>query len=297
MRACLRLIIRSVAGVAFLAALLVVFVYWLSNARLRRLYQVAVVAPTLPTDAASLEHGGHLARTRGCCDCHGADLGGTTVMDDPAMGRISGPNLTRGRGGLAADFSDQDFERAIRHGVAPDGRGLFMMPSADYSHFTEEDMADLIAYVKSVPAVDREPAAQRIGPISRALLAAGKIRLAADLIDHATLKPDVVGRGPTVAYGRYVAVSCRGCHGSNYSGGKIEIGPPGWPHAANLTPAGRLAGWSESDFISALRTGRRPDGTELNPVMPRAFGQMDDVELKAVWRFLGTLPRVPTGVR
>jgi mono/diheme cytochrome c family protein len=128
---------------------------------------------------------------------------------------------------------------------------------------------------------------------------AGKIKIAAAEIDHAALRPDVVERQPTPAYGRYVAMSCAGCHGSNYSGGKIEIGPPDWPHAANLTPdpAGRLAGWTEADFVATLRTGRRPDGSQLSPVMPSVFGQMDDIELKALWSFLRGLPPVPTGVR
>jgi mono/diheme cytochrome c family protein len=101
-----------------------------------------------------------------------------------------------------------------------------------------------------------------------------------------------------VEYGRYVANGCIGCHGSNFSGGKIPVGPPDWPPASNLTPQadGRLTKWTEADFIQTLRTARRPDGTELNPVMPRLFGQMDDVELKAIWAFLQTLPAAATGV-
>lgn len=297
MRIFLRFILRVAIGLIAMVAVLACVVFWVSNAHLRRQYKVEVPPTVLPLGKAELDRGRHLASTRGCFDCHGADLAGAKVMDDLAMGRVYGPNLTRGRGGLPATFSDADYERTIRHGVAPDGRGLFVMPSDDYAHFTEEDMADLIAYVKSVPAVDRESIPLRIGPVSRALLATGKMRLAADEIDHATLKPDVVQRGETVAYGRYVAVSCRGCHGSNYSGGKIDIGPPGWPHAANLTPAGRLAGWSEADFIATLRTGHRPDGTELSPVMPRNFGKMDDIELKAVFGFLRTLPSAATGSR
>jgi len=293
----LKALLRVLAGLAVLIALLGCIVYWQSNVRLHRVFPVAVLPPTLPAGTADVEQGRHLARTRGCNVCHGADLGGAKVIDDPAMGRLFGPNLTRGRGGVVAAFSDQDFERAIRHGVTPDGRGLFLMPSADYAQFTQADMADLIAYVKSVPPVDRESVPLRIGPVARALLVAGKIKLSAEVIDHAALKPDVVERGPTVAYGRYVAISCTGCHGSNYSGGKIEIGPPNWPHAANLTPAGQLAGWSEADFIAALRTGRRPDGTQIDPVMPRAFGEMDDIELKAAWKFLRTLRPFPTGVR
>jgi cytochrome c553 len=101
-----------------------------------------------------------------------------------------------------------------------------------------------------------------------------------------------------VEYGRYVANGCIGCHGTNFSGGKIPVGPPDWPPAANLTPHadGRLTKWTDADFIQTLRTARRPDGSELNPVMPRLFGQMDDVELKAIWAFLQTLPAAATGV-
>ena len=100
-------------------------------------------------------------------------------------------------------------------------------------------------------------------------------------------------------YGRYVAAGCIGCHGTNFSGGKIEVGPPNWPQAANLTPHadGRLAKWSEAEFIKTLRTAKRPDGTELNPVMPRLFGDMDDIELKALYKYFKTLPPVATGVR
>jgi mono/diheme cytochrome c family protein len=294
-----KLIFRAIFALGFLVIALAAVVYWQSNAILHRVYHVAVTAPRLPTDAGALARGRHLAQTRGCFACHGDDLGGAKVMDDAAMGRLYGPNLTLGRGGLTGDFSNEDFERAIRHGVGADGRGLYLMPSVDFSRFTVEDMADLIAYVRSAAPVDRPSVALRIGPVARALLVAGKIKISAAEIDHATVRPEVVERQATPAYGRYVAISCSGCHGSNYSGGKIEIGPPDWPPAANLTPdpSGRLSGWTQADFIATLRTGHRPDGSALNPVMPRAFAQMDDVELKALWSFFRTLPPVPTGVR
>ena len=80
---------------------------------------------------------------------------------------------------------------------------------------------------------------------------------------------------------------------------KIEAGPPSWPQAANLTPhgSGRLSKWTEADFINTLRTAKRPEGTDLDPVMPRVFGQMDDTELKALWAFFRSLPAVATGAR
>lgn len=288
-----------IAGLLVLVAGAVAVVYGKSEARLKRAYTVDVPAIQVPTDAAAIARGRHIAATRGCADCHGPDLGGAKVIDDPAMGRIHGPNLTRGRGGLPASYTSADFVRAIRHGVAADGHGLFLMPSTDYARFTENDMADLIAYVKSVPPVDRESVPLTIGPVARALMVAGKIRLSAEVINHATVRPDVVVPGVTVEYGRYLAVGCTGCHGPRFAGGKIDVGPPDWPPAANLTPhpSGHLAQWSEADFIRALRTARRPDGSALNPVMPRASGQLDDTELKAIWAFLRTLPPEATGTR
>jgi cytochrome c553 len=189
--------------------------------------------------------------------------------------------------------------RAIRHGVGPDGRGLFIMPSEEYQHLSDADLGALVAFLKTLPAVDRERVPTSLGPVSRVLLATGKTKLAAEVIDHANMHPPVVTPGATVEYGRYIAASCVGCHGPNFSGGKIEIGPPSWPHAANLTQheSGRLAKWTEADFVSTLRTAKRPDGTELSGVMPRAFGQMTDVELKALWLFFKSLPAVPTGAR
>jgi mono/diheme cytochrome c family protein len=215
------------------------------------------------------------------------------------MGTLHAPNLTKGKGGRIAGFKDEDWIRAIRHGVGPDQRGLFMMPSKEYVHLSDEDLGALIAYLKTVPAIDRDRMPLALGPVSRVLLATGKMKLAAEVIEHASVKPASVQPGITADYGRYVAATCVGCHGPNFSGGKIAVGPPNWPEAGNLTshPGARVAKWTEGDFISVMRTARRPDGTELNPVMPRAFANMDDVELKALWSYFKTLPPVATGTR
>lgn len=288
-------LLLGLIGLGLLAAAVVWFV---SNARLRKTHRVSV-RPVPALGAEAVARGKHLAVSRGCTDCHGADLGGATVFDDGPMGRVDGPNLTRGAGGLPADYADLDYVRAIRHGVARDGRGLFLMPSAEYQNFSDADMAALIAYLKSVPPVARSSGGVTLGPVARVLVATGKVKLAADIIDHVNVRPAVVTPGITAEYGRYVGAACIGCHGDNYSGGKIASGPPDWPPAANLTPAddSRIKAWSEGDFVSAMRTGKRPDGSEINPVMPRAFGNMDDTELRALYAFLKTLPAAATGVR
>lgn len=270
-----------------------------SDARLKRQFAVNPQAVAIPADAAAIARGKHLATTRGCNDCHGRDFAGNVVIADGAMGTLHAPNLTKGKGGRIAAFTDADWIRAIRHGIGPDGLGLFVMPSEEYAHFSDSDLGALVAYLKTVPAVDRERTPTSLGPISRMLLATGKMKLAAENIDHANLRPPAIAAAVSIDYGRYVAASCLGCHGPNFSGGKIDIGPPSWPEAANLTPhaEGRLTKWTEEDFLKVMRTAKRPDGTELDPVMPRAFGGMDDTELKALWAFFKSLPATAKGMR
>ena len=76
-------------------------------------------------------------------------------------------------------------------------------------------------------------------------------------------------------------------------------GDPDMLMVANITPHETgLKSWSESDFIRALREGKRRDGTEINRMMPgKAYGQMTDTELKAVWAYLQTIPAVEKGNR
>ena len=299
MRGVFKILGYVLGGLVILIGIGATVVYFKSNARLQKTHVVTPRPVAIPTDAVAIAHGKHLAETRGCNDCHGKDFAGNKVIEDAAMGTLHGPNITRGKGGRIAAFKDEDWVRAIRHGVGPDQRGLFIMPSEEYVHFSDEDLGALIAYMKTVAPIDRERVPTALGPVSRVLLATGKMKLAADEIDHANVKPAFVPAGITGDYGQYIAKACIGCHGPNFSGGKIAIGPPDWPEAANLTPhaQSRLAKWSEADFINVLRTAKRPDGTELNPVMPRPFGQMNDVELKALWAYFKALPPVATGVR
>jgi len=301
MKKAFKVILGTLAGLIVILVGLGFFARGRSQAALGKTYAVTVRPLAIPADAATIGRGKHIAETRGCNDCHGHDYAGAKVIEDGAMGRLYGSNLTTGKGSKVAGFTDEDWVRAIRHGVGKDGRGLFIMPAVEYSHFSDEDLAAVIAFLKSVPPVDRDPVAPAYGPMTQILLTlAPEKMIAAAAIDHAHVAPPVsIAKAPTAEYGRYVATSCMGCHGANFSGGKIEMGPPDWPLAANLTPHadGHLGKWTEQEFISVVRTAKRPDGTTLNPVMPAAFGGMDDIELKALWAFFRSLPPVAQGTR
>ncbi len=299
MKLFIRWLVRIVASLLVLLLIAATIVYLRSNSKLAKRYSITATAPAVNPSAELIERGRYLAITRGCTDCHGKDLAGAVVIDDPAMGHLGGPNLTRGRGGLPASYKNEDWARAIIHGVGSDGRPLVLMPSTDFSAMSDADLSAILAYANSVPAVDRDSPKLSLGPVARVLLVLGKLPLSVEEIDHANIHPSQIVPAPTAAYGQYLAAGCTGCHGPNFSGGKIAIGPPDWPPAANLTPhaSSNLSKWTEADFISTVRSGHRPDGSELNKVMPRNFGLLNDIELKALWAFLHTVPPAPTGQR
>nr|MBA3670833.1 cytochrome c [Gemmatimonadaceae bacterium] len=202
-------------------------------------------------------------------------------------------------GGVGAQLTPAVFERAVRHGVGPDGRALRIMPAESYQFLTDDDLAAVAAYVRSRPPVDHELPASSLRLLPRALMLAGAMPLLpAEGIAGAAPRAMTITPSPTGAYGEYLANvgGCKGCHGEHLSGGP-RGGPPG-PPAANLTPGGQLGKWTEQQFVSTLRTGKRPDGTPLSEAMPwRRTGLMTDDEMHAVWQYLRTVPARPYGGR
>jgi mono/diheme cytochrome c family protein len=295
-----RIIQRILIALVALVLAIVVFVYARSEYALRKHVRVDEAALAIPTDADAIARGEHIAITRGCTDCHTADLGGKVMMEVPAIGRMAASNLTRGNGGVPADFSDADYERAIRHGLKPDGTALLFMPTRDFAALTNADIADLIAYLRSRPAVDRESVPSYIGPVGRALFAFGALPMVESrLVDHVAPHTARVEAGATVDYGRYLARACVGCHGEHLSGGPIPGVPPKFKAPANITPdATGLAGWTKDDFYRVFREGKKRDGSAIDAFMPwQALGHFSDMELDAVWAYLQTVPPKPFGQR
>ena len=277
-------------GIAVVAALAGTII---SNRRIAKTYAISDEALTLPTDAASLAEGQRLVTMRGCSDCHTPDFGGQTFIDDPMIGVIATANLTGGQGSATAAYSVADWEQAIRHGVNPNGRGLLIMPSYEYAGLSDEQVAQMIAYLQTLPRVDRVPAEPALKPLARALHLAGQLPLLpAEMIDHDVAHVAAVPAAASAEYGAYLSTTCTGCHQPNLAGGAVPGSAPGDLPSANLTPAGNLGHWSLDDFKNTLRSGTTPEGKELDPaVMPWPIAaQMTDVELEALWLFLTSLP-------
>lgn len=259
-----------------------------SELRLRRTFSVADRQVKL--ESASAARGAHLYRSIGCAACHGEDGGGAVYLDAGPIGLAVGTNLTRGHGGVGARRTERELARAIGRGVRPDGTSLLVMPSEVYAHLSDEDLAALVRHIRSLPAVDRELPPTHLRPLGRALLAAGKLDLRSARKAEAVPHPVRSTPGPTATYGRYLAdiASCRSCHRPALGGGPMTA--PGVPAAPDITPAG-LPGWTESDFVTLMRTGRRPAGTPLHPIMPwTSYRWMSDSELTALWLYLRSVP-------
>jgi len=288
MRRLLKGLLYVVGALAILVVGLVGYVYVASNRVMARTYRVEPPQVSIPTDAASIARGKYLAeKVAVCTECHAADLGGKVVDDNFPLGHLVAANLTRGRGGLPADYTDRDFVRVLTHGVKRDGKSVIFMPTVDYV-FTPEDLGAIIAYVKSVPPVDRVPSTTSVGPLARALGLFADFPLAsASVIDHSqsrlAARPNPAD---AISMGKYLVSSagCIGCHGAQLSGGS---GPP--PGGANITPVG-IGTWSEHDFMVALRTHRRPNGSAIDEAMPRAYGDMTDADLASIFAYLKTVP-------
>ena len=262
-----------------------------TDLRFNRIYTFGAESIATPRDAASLDVGRHWAEIH-CQGCHGSDLGGGPLFEDDALGVVDAPNLTTGRGGIGDRYQAADWVRALRHGVRLDGTSVFIMPSNEFYYLNDADIGSLIAYLQTVPAVDRETRPRSLTPLAKLLYAVGAFEnlLYAETIPH-DVRPAAPPAGITVEYGDYLAHAhgCASCHGETFAG--HQPSEPGAPFAPNLTPGGELGSWSEADFIAALRTGTTPSGRVLAEAMPwKSFGHLTDSEIQAVWLYLQSLP-------
>ena len=292
MRKIMKWIGIGLLGLVALVLLAGVVLYATTSRRLKKIYSLTAEAVSITADTESISQGQRLVTAR-CGGCHGPNAAGTVIFQDAMLGTITASNLTAGRGIGGDLLTDADYIAAIRHGVDHNGRPILTMPSESYFYINDQELGEMIAYLKSTAPVDNPLPATRITPLGIALIGAGAFGdlMAAEHIDHQAARPADVQPDVTIAYGDYLvrAGQCRTCHGPDLTGGKDP--DPNAPPAPSLTQAGELSSWDETDFIQALRSGSTPDGRQMSPFMPWMYiNQMTDDELKAMWLYLQSLP-------
>ena len=314
---------RILMGVGILVGALVVLVIILV-VYVQLTWERPVSRPTsqmaAPADAQTVAWGEYLYKyTLNCWMCHGSQgshspeepqAGGSEIDATeigPGFGFIYDSNITPDPETGIGAWSDGELVRALREGLDREGRVLFPAMEAElWRGLSDEDALALVAYLRSLPPVRNEVPANRFSFIYKALMALGIVKPQPAITAPVVAPP----RGATAEYGEYLASHasmCAGCHTPRspntgeydltqpLAGGIFALGLPEEGYSAtgsNLTPdvATGIGDWSEEQFMIAMRTGLRPDGTVMLPFMPwPSYNRWSEDDLRAVWLFLRTL--------
>ncbi len=263
-------------GLVVLVIVAVTTAYALSERVIRRTYAEPATNIAVPTDAPSVAEGMRLAKIRGCAGCHGSQLEGQVLIDEPLIGRLAAPDLTI----AAREYSNAELVRIIRRGVRPDGRSVVVMPSAMYSSLRDDDLGKIIAYIRSLPASEGQRRDVTLGPGGRIMLAAGKFKPTAAEVLEAEAAPASFPRpGEANSDGAYLARTvCTECHGA-----KLEGDQRGSP---DLRIA---AGYTLEQFTHLMRTGKALGNRELelmSEVARKRLSHFTDDEIRVLHSYL-----------
>lgn len=278
--------IRWLIGSALAAAIaLLAFAYgrpayvWLqSESILDRRYTLPRSLVVADRTAAGIQRGSRLVRLAGCTGCHGADLRGGRLRD-PVLIRAS--NLRA----LTPEYSDEDFDRAIRRGLRPDASSLWVMPSQAYVYLRDADVAALLGYLRALKPEGHATFPPQFDSSARKKIARGELLPAADL---AQAQMPAIDLGPHYSGGRYIAMfACGVCHGTQLNG---SLGGP----APDLNVVRR---YTRSEFFNLLRKGWSANGRRLKVMAPLAkerFHILQDWEIDPLYAYLTARAKAPT---
>ncbi len=274
---------RIVGGMAALALLALSVLYVLSERIVEREYEVEAHAVAVPEDSASVAEGQRLATIRGCYSgCHGEGTEGEVFFEPPGLqGLLVARLVTPDLGRLAAEWSVVDLERAIRHGVRPNGKGALAMPSSMFQHLSDEDLGKILAFLRSRGPADGPGTAVRLGPLIRLAFVQGDLRPQPETIDHERPHPVSTPVSDPLVHGEYLArTACTECHGLDLEGASGLGAAP---------PLAVVAGYGPGEFARLMEAGEPTGGRELD-LMKRVavgrFSHLRDDEVSALYAYL-----------
>ncbi|MBX2926388.1 MAG: c-type cytochrome [Saprospiraceae bacterium] len=310
----------KILGITFgiLAALIALIAAWVQLTPLPT-YEVKPPQVTIPTDSTTLERGKKVAELV-CAHCHLGEDGKMsgrlfTQASDP-FGEMWAANITQHPTKGIGRYTDGELAYLVRTGINRDGRVVGYMMC--HPQMSDEDLGAVIAYLRSdapmMQATEKEyPAPAYLNSFMvKALLKFGIFKpLPYD--GQPILAPPMSDQ---VAYGRYLATDlfeCSTCHSAsfetldmitpenspNFMGGGNPVPDEDFNIviSANITPSKEhgIGNWTKEQFVTAVRTGLRPDGRILKPNMPR-FAVLSDAEMDAIWAYIQTVPTIDVPV-
>lgn len=277
-------------------------------------YEAPFPAITASADSAMIAKGRHIVLGPGhCVDCHSPVRNVDSVLklgQEPALtggfkfdlpfGRFYTRNLTPDTETGIGGFTDGEIARVLRYSVKKNGEAV--LPFMPFQQMSDEDLTAVVSYLRSLKPVSNPVPAHEYNLVGRVI----KAFLIRPMGPSERIKA-AVPVDTTAAYGKHLVMAvanCNECHtkrngigdyvGEPLAGGTVfeEEGKPTLI-SPNLTPdpSGRIASWSQEDFIRRFRMGR----TVPHSHMPwESFGRMTDTELKAIYSYLQTVKPVKT---
>jgi mono/diheme cytochrome c family protein len=266
-----------------------------------------VTAAELPPRAADLSNGRTMFLAGGCASCHmtpkqkdATRLGGGLQLHT-AFGEFYVPNISPdARDGIGA-WSDAAFVTAMKKGVAPDGTHLYpAFPYPSYAHMGTDDVRDLFAYLKTLPAVEGRvrPHALRFPFDIRRTVGLWKLLF----FDETPFAPDPKqsaewNRGAYLVNGPGHCAEChspRNMLGAIVENRRFDGGPS--PTDQGGVPSIRqdkLGDWSVDDIFATLTTGDTPDSDRVGGAMVdvvRNLAELSDADRRAMAVYIKSLP-------
>ncbi|WAH61133.1 c-type cytochrome [Pseudomonas silvicola] len=257
-----------------------------------------------PTDA--IARGRYVAAMGDCAACHtvpgAASYAGGYTLQTP-FGVIKSSNITQDKDTGIGTWTLEQFDKAVRHGIGSHGYLYPAMPYTAYAKMTDQDMADLWAYMQTITPVKQTVVENELPfPYNQRFLLAGwNLLFFQD--KPFTARPGVT---PLVSRGDYLVNGpghCAACHtGKNLLGGDVSAALQGgtlqgW-HAPDLTPNTHvgLGQWSTDDIITYLKTGTNRQTVASGPMqeaVENSTQHLTDPDLQAIAAYLQQLPGSP----
>ena len=291
MRRALALLIA--AGLIVLAAGL-----WITRPR-------SVAADFLAGIEPDAANGALVFAAMGCASCHkdpespveGELPGGHRF--ETAFGTFIAPNISMHETAGIGGWSDAEIASAVLHGTSPEGQHYYpAFPYASYAQAAPQDIADLIAHLRTLPAVDTPSLPHEVGfPFNiRASLGGWKLLFAGSgwVIDGDLTEEEARGRYLVEALGH-----CGECHTPRNALGGLDRAL--WMQGAeNPSGDGRIpgiagdqTGWSDGELVNFLRSGFTPDfdtaGGSMGDVVDN-LALLPESDLEAIVAYLRRVP-------
>ncbi len=269
----IRILIRVSAAIAFALVLALAGLHFHTE-RLMRV-EAGPSLPALPPGDA--QEGQRLARVLGCSGCHTKTLAGQVFAHIPYTAQLVASNLTEAR----ERYDDAAFQRLFRTGAKVDGRLAVGMPNKAFQRLRDDQLADVIAYVRSVPRVEAKPPGSWYSPLARLGMATGELDLEPLRADPPE-SADVLADRNTTDRGRHLAqVVCGECHGLDLLGYPEEGSP-----SLQIAKA-----YSTEEFDRLLREGITKAGAEsatglMSGVARDRFVALHPEEVSVLKRYL-----------